>query len=171
MSDLLLSEQVTGLIKNAWNVQVKAVTGYFNKYDTDFYYQEVAAGRNRAVYLLGHLTASNDSLLPMLGLGERLHPELESLFLGTPDKQLPDTELPSFEELKSYWEDVTSTLTNYFSNFTTEQWLERHTRVSAEDFALDPKRNKLNVLLGRITHMTYHMGQLNLLKQAAAVAG
>ena len=98
MSDLLLSEQVTGLIKNAWNVQVKAVTAYFNKYDTDFYYQEVAAGRNRAVYLLGHLTASNDSLLPMLGLGERLHPELESLFLGTPDKQLPDTELPSFEE-------------------------------------------------------------------------
>jgi len=41
-------------------------------------------------------------------------------------------------------------------------WLGRHTAVSAEDFANEPLRNKLNVLMGRTIHESYHLGQLNL---------
>lgn len=165
-NDLVLSAQIVGLIKNAWNAQTKNVTDYFNKYEDTWYEQEVAPGRNSAAYLLGHLTAANDALLSMFGLSDRLFPELE-MFLTTPDKQIPDAERPTLAELRTYWEKVSATLAAHFSAMTIPQWLERHTRVSAEDFALDPKRNKLNVLLGRTTHMGYHMGQLVFLKQAA----
>jgi len=34
--------------------------------------QQVAPGKNRLIYLWGHLTAVNDGLLPLLGIGERL---------------------------------------------------------------------------------------------------
>jgi hypothetical protein len=42
--------------------------------------REVAPGKNRLIYLWGHLAAVNDGLLPMLGIGERLHPEFEGMF-------------------------------------------------------------------------------------------
>jgi len=34
-------------------------------------------GRNPVYYLMGHLALIHDRLLPMLGFGERLHPELD----------------------------------------------------------------------------------------------
>ena len=39
--------------------------------------REVAPGRNRVYYLLGHLTAVHDRLFATLRLGERLHSELD----------------------------------------------------------------------------------------------
>jgi hypothetical protein len=44
-----------------------------------------------------------------------------------------------------------------------EEWFGKHTAVSAEDFAKEPHRNKLNILLTRTTHLAYHTGQLQLL--------
>jgi hypothetical protein len=41
--------------------------------------QQVAPGRNRLLYLIGHLTATHDSMFPLLGIGERLHPELNDI--------------------------------------------------------------------------------------------
>lgn len=43
---------------------------------------------------------------------------------------------------------------------TPQQWMEKHSRVSEEDFTADPLRNKLNVLIGRTAHQSYHTGQL-----------
>jgi hypothetical protein len=165
-NDTALSEQILGLVKNAWDTQTKAVTTYFSKYDPDFYQEEVAPGRNRAIYLLGHLVASTDGLFPLFGLGDKRYPELEAIFLAAPDNQANDSATPSLETLKGYWDKLLNTLAGHFSGMSTAQWLERHTRVSAEDFALDPKRNKLNVLISRTIHIGYHMGQLALLKQA-----
>ena len=39
---------------------------------------------------MGHLTAVHDRLLPMLGLGERLHPELDDDFLINADRVTSD---------------------------------------------------------------------------------
>ena len=155
------AEQITSMVLNAWTSQTKAITGFFAKYSDEVYGQEVAPGRNRAIYLLGHLVASNDGLLPLLGFGDRLFPHLEAIFLSSPDKSV--TDLPSLAELKDYWATVNSTLAAHFSELSPAQWLERHTRVSAEDFVLDPKRNRLTVLLSRTTHMSYHLGQLTFL--------
>lgn len=147
----------------AWNAQNEAVTRFFNRYNDETYMEEVAPGRNRAVYLLGHLTAVSDGLLPLLGLGERLYPELETLFATHADRTFE--EIPSVAELKQYWHEIRQVLEERFNSLQPEEWLEKHTRVSAEDFAKEPLRNRLNVLISRTNHIGYHMGQLVFLKQ------
>ncbi|BAV04347.1 DinB superfamily protein [Filimonas lacunae] len=162
------TEQVIQQFIQAWHTQNKAVSKYFQKYDDAVYMQEVAPGRNRAIYLLGHLTSVSDNLLPLLGLGERLYPQLEELFGTNPDKTFE--ELPTVAELKDYWEKVSSRLAAHFKHMQTYEWLEPHTRVSEEDFAADPFRNKLNVLMSRTVHIGYHLGQLTLLKPEEPIA-
>jgi hypothetical protein len=36
--------------------------------------------------------------------------------------------------------------------------------ISEQDFAKEPMRNKLNVLINRTNHLAYHYGQLRLIK-------
>jgi len=58
-----------------------------------------------------------------------------------------------------------ATLSNAFKNLTEDQWFEKHTKVSDEDFAAAPHRNKLNVLMSRTSHLSYHQGQLIWMKK------
>ena len=46
-----------------------------------------------------------------------------------------------------------------------EDWFQKHSSVSAEDFAKEPHRNKLNIMITRATHLAYHTGQMALLKK------
>ena len=109
-----------------------------------------APGRNRPIYLRGHLTVTHDLLFPLLRLGERLHPELDNAYLTNPDQTVPDPVSPS--ALKKAWNEVNAKLTAAFEALTPAQWLERHNAVSEEDFAKEPLRNRLAVLMsGRIT--------------------
>lgn len=157
------TKQIISQILTTWNTSTKRVTAFFNKYEDDFYLQEVAPGRSRAIYLLGHLAGSSDGLLSLFGISERLYPQLEKLFLTSPDKAFDA--YPSIAELREYWEKVNSTLADHFSKMQPEDWLSRHTKVSEEDFAKEPHRNKLNVLISRATHISYHMGQLVFLEK------
>jgi hypothetical protein len=157
-------DQLTQVIKqviNSWKDRSQAVATFFNKYEDQVYLKEVAPGRNRAVYILGHLASSSDDIFPLFGFGERLYPELQQLFIANPDKTFAT--IPTVAELKSYWDVINKTLLERFSALTPDEWLDRHTRVSPEDFAVDPLRNRLNVLLSRTNHISYHLGQLNLL--------
>jgi uncharacterized damage-inducible protein DinB len=156
-----MTEQIIQQVITAWTAQNKNVTDFFTKYSDAAYFKEVAPGRNRPVYLLGHLIASNDSMLPLFGLGEKLFPQYEAIFAVSPDKAVAD--IPSVATLKQDWEKLNSTLSNHFSKMSTADWLSKHTAVAAEDFAKEPHRNKLNVLLGRVIHESYHRGQINLL--------
>ena len=154
------TDQIVKQVVNSWQAQNKAVNNFLAKYDEAAYSKEVAPNRNRAIYLLGHLIAVNDALLPLLGLGDKLYPELFP-FITESDKAIGNT--PPFAEMKQKWENVCATLTNHFDTMTAEDWLSRHTSVSAEDFEKEPTRNKLNVLLSRTNHQSYHLGQMNLL--------
>ncbi len=156
--------QIIKQIINAWAAQNKAVTTFFNKYEDSVYYEEIAPGRNRAIYLLGHLISVSDGLLPMFGIGERLFPELEELFIKNPDRFFAD--IPSLADLKEKWETINVALTAHFNKMTPDEWLSRHTKVSEEDFAVDPLRNKLNVLISRTNHQSNHLGQLYLLTES-----
>jgi hypothetical protein len=49
---------------------------------------------------------------------------------------------------------------NNCKTLSTEDWLSRHTAVSEEDFAKEPHRNKLNILVSRTTHLAGHTGQM-----------
>lgn len=150
------------LIINAWANQNKVVTEFFSKYPENYYLSSVAPQRNRAIYLLGHLIVANDNLIPLLGLGEKLFPELEEAFWFNPDTKIEV--IPSLSNLKDNWEKLNEALAAHFTAMETDRWFERHTKVSEEEFNLDKKRNKLNAFLGRVTHENYHIGQLALLQ-------
>lgn len=157
-----ITEKIIGQVLGAWNTQNKALTAFFEKYDASLYLNEVASGRNRGVYLLGHLVAAHDNMLPLLGFGERLFPEYEGIFLTNADKSV--STIPSVNELRKNLETLNKTLSAHFEKVTPGGWLDRHTKVSPEDFILAPERNRLNVLMSRTSHVSYHLGQLNLMK-------
>ena len=119
---------------------------------------ETAPGRNTGIYLFGHLIAVSDGLFPILGFGERLYPKLDKIFLETPDKS--GLEMPSINELKEYWKKVNAKLTDHIIRVPADEWFTRHNNVSETDFANEPHRNKLNIIINRTNHTSYHLGQL-----------
>ncbi len=146
-----------------WELAVKRASKFFDACSDDEFLTPIAPGKNRVVYLLGHLTAVHDRMLPVLGLGERHYPQLDELFISNPDNAI--TALPSIPELRSQWTAINTLLTEKLGAWTPGEWLERHTAVTAEDFAREPHRNKLNIVLNRTGHVSYHLGQLALLKK------
>ncbi|MEO8406512.1 MAG: DinB family protein [Chitinophagaceae bacterium] len=148
---------------DAWYTYIGRADKLFQSFSDEELLKEVAPDRNSAAYLLGHLAAVHDGFFPMYGLGEKLYPQLEEVFIKNPDKSgLPK---PSVAELRKAWTEVNSKLAEHFNKYTVDQWLEKHTAVSAEDFQKEPHRNKLNVLLNRTNHLANHYGQLLFLKK------
>jgi uncharacterized damage-inducible protein DinB len=160
----MTNEELLGITAlNSW----KLVIGRFDENVaalTDEQLQkQVAPGKNRLFYLLGHLTAVHDRLFPMLGLGERLHPELDEPYITSPDRAFADP--VSASELKKAWSEVNSKLTAAFEGFVSADWLQKHAAVSDEDFAKDPTRNRLAVVMSRTNHASFHTGQAILAKK------
>jgi hypothetical protein len=151
----------------SWQTQNTRVDDLLNRLSDEQLMNETAPGRNTGIYLLGHLAAVNDALFKMFGIGERLHPELDAVFLHAPDKS--GKAMPSVDELKNYWKAINAALTEKFNAMQPHEWFEKHTAVSAEDFAKEPHRNKLNVILNRTAHQSYHLGQMNYLKSKEVV--
>jgi hypothetical protein len=145
---------------NSWRLVVERADKIFSNLTEDQLLREVAPGRNRLIYLWGHLTAIHDAMFPILGLGERLHAELDAIFISPPDKTA--AQLPSARQLKKYWDEVNGKLLSQFENLLADEWLLRHHAMSEEDYAKDPTRNRLAVLLSRTNHVSYHLGQMTL---------
>ena len=74
----------------AWKRVVVSVEKQVSSFSDDEVLMEVAPGRNRVYYIVGRLAAIHDRLLPMLGIGDRLHPELDDLFIEHPDRTFAD---------------------------------------------------------------------------------
>jgi uncharacterized damage-inducible protein DinB len=145
---------------NSWRLVLERTNKTLSHLTDDQLLKEVAPGRNRLIYLWGHLTAVHDAMFPILGLGERLHPELDAIFVSSPDKT--EAQFPSVGELRTYWDEVNGKLLSQFADLSEDEWLHRHNSVSEGDFAKDPTRNRLAVLLSRTNHMSYHLGQITL---------
>jgi uncharacterized damage-inducible protein DinB len=145
---------------NSWRLVLERANKTLLNLTEDQLSKEVAPGRNRLIYLWGHLTAVHDAMFPNLGLGERLHPELDAVFVSSPDKAV--AQLPPAGELRKYWDEVNGKLLSQFVTVSENEWLQRHNAVSEEDYAKDPTRNRLAVLLSRTNHMSYHLGQITL---------
>jgi DinB family protein len=149
----------------SWTMNVDRADKLFSTLGEAQLVQEVAPGRNRLVYLWGHLIAVHDAMAPLLGVGERLHPELDAMFLTEADKKV--AVLPSAVELKKYWDEVHGRLREAFQRFTPADWAQKHTAMSDEDFQVNPLRNRLAVLLNRTNHLSYHLGQAALVPKAS----
>ena len=145
---------------NSWRLVLERANKALSNLTDDQLLREVAPGRNRVIYLWGHLTAAHDAMFPILGLGERLHPDLDAIFISSPDKA--GAQLPTVGELRKYWDEVNGKLLSQFATLSADEWLHRHNAVSEEDYAKDPARNRLAVLLSRTNHMSYHLGHITL---------
>jgi hypothetical protein len=96
--------------------------------------------------LWGHLTAIHDATLPLLGLGERLHPEFDVAFVSNPDKSR--TGIPSHEEVCHAWNVVNAELWKGLEQMPWSDWVQK-----------DASRNRFSILLSRTNHLSYHLGQ------------
>jgi hypothetical protein len=148
---------------NSWRLVVERADKIFSKLTKDEFLVEVAPGKNRVIYLWGHLIAIHDAMFSILGLGPRLHPDLDAIFVDNFDKAV--AEIPSAGQLKQYWDEVNGKLLSQFQNLSADEWLLRHRAMSEEDYAKDPTRNRLAVLLNRTNHLPYHVGQVTLALQ------
>jgi DinB superfamily len=140
-----------------WKTQIERADKLFEGLSSEEVLREIATGRNRLLYLWGHLTAVHDAMLPLLALGERLHPEFDVAFISSPDKSRAG--IPSHEQVRRAWNVVNAELWKGFAKMSWSDWVQRHTSVSEEDFANDPSRNRFSILLSRTNHLSYHLGQ------------
>jgi DinB superfamily len=147
---------------NAWQVYADRCTKLINGLSDDQLLKEIAPGKNRGIYLVGHLAAVHDMMPEILGFGKRAFPDLQPVFLDAPDRKFE--KIPSLSELKQIWTAVHERLKNEFAKMTPEGWFRRHESMTDADYEKDPTRNKLAVLQNRTNHFAYHYGQIILLK-------
>jgi hypothetical protein len=148
-----------------WKTNVERADKLFGALSAGELEKEIAPGRNRLIYVWGHLAAVNDALIPLLAIGERLYPEFDGMFVSNPDKSVQLT--ISAESLKTAWQEINQKLWDGFAKFAPSDWTKRHTAVSEDDFEKEPHRNRFAVLLGRTAHLSYHLGQATLARPKA----
>lgn len=150
------------MVFDRWNASLKSCDNLLNTLTDDALQKQIAPNKNRGIYLLGHLIAVHDDMLILLDMGEKVYPELYEPFIKLADNL--DTKMPSILELRTYWTNQCKILKQKFDALTTNQWFDKHTAVSQEEFEKEPHRNKLNIIITRTSHLQYHLGQLVLLK-------
>src|ERR1700733_4301547 len=155
-------ETLSITVLNSWKLIISRFDKTLGDLTNDELQHQIAPGKNRVFYLLGHLTAVHDRMIPLLGLGERLHPELDDTYITTSDRVLEDP--LSATELRRAWAEVNRKLTTAFAEFTLQDWLQKHEAVSEDDFVRDPSRNRLALVMNRTNHASYHSGQATLAK-------
>jgi hypothetical protein len=156
------NEIMVKMILDRWYALIKNFDTTLNELTDEELQKEIAPGRNRGIYLLGHMVAVHDDMLRLLDWGNQQYPDLSKTFIDSPDKAV--AQLPSVKELRANWAEQVKYMTQKINSTPVAGWFERHTAVTPEDFAKEPHRNKLNVMLTRCTHMSYHHGQLILLQ-------
>jgi hypothetical protein len=164
MTDSASNQQifVTTALKS-WDVWTGRAGKLFDSLSDEQMQTEIAPGKNRPYYLLGHLVAVDDAMIPQLRLGEPDYAHLRAPFIDNPDKAATDS--ISIAELRQAWKVVHEKLNAHFEQLSPAEWLERHSTVSEEDFAKEPHRNRLAILMSRTGHVSYHLGQLMLLSK------
>ena len=145
------------LALKVWKAQIERADKLFGSLSSEEVQRDIAPGRNRLLYLWGHLTAIHDAMLPLLGLRDRRHPEFDVAFVSNPDKS--QAAIPSHEQVRQAWTTVNGELQKGFERMSSSEWLQRHSAVSEEDFSKDASRNRFSILLSRTNHLSYHLGQ------------
>ena len=156
------TETTLKMIFDRWYALLKNFDASLNALTDEQLQHEIAPGKNRGIYLLGHMIAVHDDMLRLLDLGDKMYPELYEPFINSPDKTV--SEIPAATELRAYWSKQNEVLKQKFDSLQPDEWFQKHTAVTAEDFAKEPHRNKLNIIITRTTHLAYHHGQFVLIR-------
>jgi hypothetical protein len=150
------------MVLDRWNGSISILNKRLSEITDEELQKEISPGKNRGIYLLGHLIAVHDDMQVLLGMGEKLFPELTEPFIKQADKVA--TQIPSVAELRAMLTKQNEVMEEKFAKTSNEDWFHRHTAVSEEDFVKEPHRNKLNIIITRTSHLQYHLGQIVLVK-------
>lgn len=150
------------MVLDAWNQKVNQLNKLFGELSDEQLERQVAPGKNSGTYILGHLAAISNRMIPLLGLGDEVNPALYDTFVEKAEKEIINR--PSVQQLRKDWDQVNARLSQLFSEVSPDDWFKRHNSVSEADFVSQPHRNKLNVIINRTNHLDYHAGQVVLLK-------
>lgn len=150
------------MVLDMWTSRLNQADTLLAELSDEQLFKEVAISKNRGIYLLGHLTAIHDQMFRLLDLGNPIFPEYKNIFVDNPDKVVAN--IPTVNEVRQSWTNVNIQLCKAFRVMHPNEWFRRHTSVSQHDFENEPHRNKLNIVINRSSHLSYHVGQLILLK-------
>jgi hypothetical protein len=148
------------MVMNSWQATQKSINKNLEKLSEEDLNTPILTGKNTPAWIIGHLAAVNDNMATLLELGPKLKPEFEKALIH-PDGSV---KAPATPELIKYWHDSNAYVNEKMATLSTADWFSKHAAVSAEDFAKEPHRNKLNVLISRTNHLSHHLGQLVLIK-------
>src|SRR4051812_45025006 len=84
-----------------WGGSIKNCDALLDSLSDDTLQKEIAPGKNRGIYLLGHLIAVHDDMLVLLDMGDRMYPQLQQPFIKSPDKATE--QIPSASALREFW--------------------------------------------------------------------
>ena len=143
-----------------WDTYNRNMQKVFDSIREEDFDRPIVPGGNSPSWLLGHLADADDALLELFGMGKRMFPELAKIYHH--ERGTNQTGHLSKEELNIKWKAIVNELDTNFKRMSENDWLSRHMVVSEEDFKKQPHRNKLNVMLSRVTHKASHLGQIAL---------
>ena len=86
------------MVFSNWDMQVGRTNSLLAKLTDEELSAPTAPNRNTGVYLLGHLAAVSDGMFTFLGIGERVNPAMDKIFLHSPENS--GLEKPSIAELR-----------------------------------------------------------------------
>ncbi len=143
-----------------WNAYNRIMQKTLNAIPDENFYKPIVPGGNSPSWLIGHLADTDDKLLELFGIRERLFPELSTIYHH--ERHTNQSGHLSKDELNAKWKAIVAELDTAFKSMSESDWHARHLAVSEEDFKKEPHRNKLNVMLSRVTHKASHLGQIAL---------
>jgi uncharacterized damage-inducible protein DinB len=152
-------------IVQSWKHAVRRADEVFLELSDEQLELQVSPGQNRIYYLLGHLAAVHDRALPILGGYERMYPELDINFIDSVDCATYDLELN--ESLKASWTAINDAITYSCEKLSPAEWVEHQAEQPVAGLRLAPRLNRLAILLSLLNHLSYHLGQIQLVLQGA----
>lgn len=155
-------EIIVKMVIDLWKARIEETGHLLDSLSDTQLYRDIAPGKNRGVYLFGHLIAAHDQMFPLLGLRNLVFPDYNRIFISNPDRAIQ--EIPKLSDLRTNWKKLHIELNGHITNMPIETWFHGHTSVSHKDFVNEPHRNRLNIVLTRTNHLSTHYGQLLLLK-------
>ncbi|HCW06542.1 MAG TPA: hypothetical protein DGG95_04160 [Cytophagales bacterium] len=145
-----------------WNTYNTRIQKTLDAISDENFNRPIVPNGNSPSWILGHLVEADDALLELFGIGQRLYPDLKTVYHHERGSNQQGHLTKS--ELIERWNAVSAKLDQTFKSWTEKDWLSKHTAVSEEDFKKEPHRNRLNVLLSRVGHKASHLGQIAMQK-------
>ncbi len=156
MSESKNRVQASQLIVNQWFKSTEQIKIKLEKVTDPQFHSEWHSESNKVSWIFGHLFHAATNMMEILGIHHSF-PNLKTEYGNGTDGKAGSL---GKNELFELWSKMDDILHTQFHLMNQDDWLSKHNNVSAEDFELDPTRNKLNVLLTRLNHQYMHLGQL-----------